>query len=306
MNHPLIQPVTPDLRNISNSEVTAFLSCKRMYYFAFVLNLAPKETSKPLARGTVGHLAFQRYVEARLQGLSHKDSMKAGLAAFNEAIELGYSLDATMNAQMLWIRYMEFHEGWPEWDLIGTEQRHALPITDTLQFPIRYDLYIRERSTGKYFIVDFKFTYEFWTVDDHDINGQMPKYISVMQANGFRVDGGYLEEIRTRNLSAATASDPKKLWKRTPYRPTPARTRTMLKQHVSTALKIEFFRNLSTEQQLDEAIPVFNKHGACKYCSFKSLCNSMTEGKDDLTVDIREDYVSNTYAVAQQVMEDII
>jgi hypothetical protein len=277
-----------------------------MYNFAFIDNLAPKVTSDPLARGSVGHLAFQRYAEARLAGQSHESAYNTGMTAFTESMAGGVKMDVVANAQFLWQRYMDFHQGWPNWIILGTERRADLVLTDTINFPIRYDLYIQERDTRKYCIVDFKFAYEFWKQEDHDINAQMPKYISVMKANGFQVDKGYLEEIRTRTLGAEKSADHTNLWRRTPYFPTGARFRNMLHQQVSASLQIERHRNLDPEQREAESIPVFNKHGVCKFCNFKSLCNSMTEGKRDLSVDKRVDYVENTYGYNQQIMEDLL
>ncbi len=302
------ETVTPTPRNISNSEVTAFLSCKRMYNYAFVLNLAPKVTPAPLARGTIGHLAFQYYVEARLNGASHEQAMKASERAFVEAMKSGTDTGVVLNAQFLFNRYMGFHNGWPEWKLLGTEQRHFIPISPTLNFPIRYDLYLEEIGSGKRKILDFKFTYDFWTPYDHDINAQMPKYIAVMQSNGLRVDGGILEEIRTRELGKEKSADPRNLWRRTRYEPSRSRTRSVLRQQVVTALQIERHRALPPAEREGESIPIYNKHGACKFCNFKDLCNSQTEGatEADLAVAIREHYVNNDYSTQQQVMEDLL
>lgn len=294
-------------RNISNSEVTTFLSCKRMYDYAFITNLAPKETSNPLARGGLGHEAFEHYGLARIDGSSHEDALNAGTAVFERATaSRDYKIDVVMETLFLWNRYMGFHNGWPNWKILGVEQRHELPITETINLVMRYDLYVQDLSTGKYLIGDYKFTYDFWSPSDHDINGQMPKYIAVMQANGLRVDGGFLEEIRTRKLGADKSADPKNLWRRSAYYPSGARKRSMLHQHVAASLEIQKHRALTDDERSNVSIPVLNKHGACKFCNFKDLCNSQLEGKTDLSVDIRSSYVQNTYGYNKQVMEELI
>lgn len=297
----------PEKRNISNSEVTAFLTCKRMYRYAFCFNLEPKITSTPLSRGTLGHLAFENYVIARLNSSNHEQAMKAGRQTFIDAMKEGkIGIDVITETQFIWQRYMEFHKGWPEFTLLGTEQRIDLELTPTLNFPIRYDVYVEEIRTGKRLIGDYKFTYDFWSPDDHDLNGQMPKYIGVLQANGIRCDGGFLEEVRTRPLGKEKSADPKNLWRRTNYFPSLAKRRSVLRQHVATSIEIESFRSLSEEEQRSVAVPVLNKHGACKYCNFKDLCNSENEGKDDLTLDIQIGYTQNTYGYNQTIMEEIL
>lgn len=74
----------------------------------------------------------------------------------------------------------------------------------------------------------------------------------------------------------------------------------MLRQHVAASLEIEKFRALPDAEREVAAIPVLNKHGACKYCNFKDLCVSEIEGKKDLSVDIRVNYVKNTYGYNDQ------
>lgn len=281
-------------RNISNSEVTTFLSCKRQYEYAFMDELEPLNTSTPLARGTTFHLAMELYWRARIGGAVHTEAMKEAEVAFASVPE-GFTIVQVMEAQTLWVRYMNFHAGFPDMKPLGTEEQYDLDLTPTIKMTIRYDLYFQSIRTGKFAILDYKTSYDFWSNEDHDLNGQMPKYIACMQANGFRVDEGYLEEIRTRKLGAEKASDPKNLWRRTPYRPSGARKKSLLQQHIAASLEIEKHRALDEEERKMVSIPVLNKHGACKYCNFKNLCISELDGKTDLTVDKRVGYKHNSY-----------
>lgn len=285
---------TPPARNVSNSEVTCFLSCKRQYEYAFMLELQPKETAAPLARGSIFHHAMELYWRARIAGHSHEASMQAAEEAFTHPCE-PTTIDVVMNAQFLWQRYMTAHDGFPDWEPLGTEVQMDLPLTSTLNMTIKYDFYFKERSTGKCYILDYKLAYEFWTDEDHDLNGQMPKYIAVLQANGYQVDGGYLEEIRTRELGAEKQRDPRNLWRRTRYVPSSPLKQSVLRQHVAASIEIEKFRSLPLEDRKNVSLPVLNKHGACKFCNFKDLCRAELEGKKDLTVDIRVGYTQSTY-----------
>jgi hypothetical protein len=283
-------PTAP--RNISNSEVTSYLSCKRQYEFAFIDELEPINTSTPLARGNTFHLGMEYYWKARLNGASHTQAMDVALEAFGIVPE-GMTLVQVMEAQTLWMRYMTFHAGFPDIKPLGTEQQYDLPLTSTLNMTIRYDLYFQNIKTGRIAILDYKTTYDFWSHEDHEINAQMPKYIACMQANGMQVDEGFLEEIRTRPLGPEKAADPKNLWKTTPYRPSSAKKKAVLQQHIGASLEIEKHRALDELERKMVSYPVLNKHGACKYCNFKNLCISMLDGKTDLTVDKRVGYVKN-------------
>lgn len=288
--------VAKPARNISNSEVTTFLSCKRQYRYAFIDELQPIKTEEPLARGSIFHDAMHHYWRARMGGRSHEVSMSFAHNAFINPCE-PTDVTVIMKAQYLWQRYMDFHNGFPNILPLGTEVAMDLPLTPTINMSIKYDFYYQEISTGKCYILDYKLSYEFWREDDHNLNGQMPKYVAVLQANGFKVDGGKLEEIRTRDLGAEKQRDPKNLWKQTPYNPSNAKKQSMLKQHIRTSLQIEQFRNLSPEQQMEDAIPVLNKFGACKYCSFVRLCDSENEGATDLSLAKRTHYNQSTYTI---------
>lgn len=287
---------TTPVRNISNSEVTCWLSCRRQYRYAFLLELAPKETPEPLARGSIGHQFFEFYWRARMEGFNHEKSVQAGNEAFKNPVEQT-SIDVVMKTQFFCHRYINAHEVeyTQRWKPLGVEQRYDLPLTNSLNMAIKYDLFLQDLQTDKNYILDYKFAYDFWTPEDHDTNGQMPKYIAAMQANEFKVDGGYLEEIRTRELGAEKQKEARNLWRRTHYNPSYYRKQSVLKQHVGASLEIEQFRALPAEEQEAKALPVLNKHGACKFCNFKNLCNSELEGATDLSVAIRVGYQQSTY-----------
>jgi hypothetical protein len=281
------------MRNISNSEVTGFLRCKKQYVYAYVENLAPKVTGSALDRGTIGHEAFQRYTEARLDGKSHDDSMRWADKVFTESMHAG-NVETVLQTKSLFTNYMGYHEGWPEWRLLQPEQKYELKLTDEMTITLRYDTMVEVIRSGQRLIGDYKFTYDFWTPEDHQLNGQLPKYISVMNANGMKVDGGFLEEIRTRKLKAENQSNPKMAWRRTPYYPSNAKKINMMRQHIAAGLEIVEFRNLSEAEQKARAIPVLDKYGACKFCNFTSLCASELDG-GNTDVAKATDFVPNTY-----------
>lgn len=307
MTSETVVPAVPVQRNISNSEVIAWLSCRQLYYFAFFLNLAPKETPKALSRGTLGHSYMERYIEARLQGASHERSLQHADTVFADAMREGISIEVVMETKFLCERYMARTNGWPEWELLGTEERLDLRVTDTIILPIRYDLMVRDRTSGRVLVGDFKFTYDFWTPSDHNLNPQMPKYIAVMQANGIPVHGGFLEEIRTRKLGAEKAGDNKNTHRRTFYFPSNERRRSALKQHIAASFEIIDYWSVNDDEREAKTIPLLSKHGACKFCSFAELCNSKLDGKKDLSLDIATDFVDNTYGYNKtKTLEDLL
>lgn len=286
------------MRNISNSEVTSWLSCRMQYYFAHFRNIEPKSMSVPLYRGNVGHEAFQRYAEARIEGNAHDQAMRAATNVFITAMRTEPSMaDTILETKSIFDRYQAYHQGWPnDIRLIDVEKRFDLPLNDEMNMTIRYDAMAEDVKSGKILIGDYKFTYDFWTTDDHNLNGQMPKYISVMNANGIRVDGGFLEELRTRNLSVKNgkANDPKELWRRTRYFPSNAKKYNTMKQHITAGFEIVKYWDATDEERETLSVPVLNKHGACKFCNFKELCASKLDG-GDIEYAIETQFKPNTY-----------
>ena len=254
----------------------------------------------------MGHEALSKYIEARIEGSLHEQALVVIAEYFIRLMREGLNdTDTIMEVKLLVDQYMEHHKGWPEWRLLGTEERIDLPINGDITFPIRYDLLVEEVSSGKVLVGDFKFTYDFWTADEHALNPQLPKYIVAMNANGIKVDGGFLEEIRTRRLSPAKAADVANLWRRTKYFPSLAKKRNVMKQHILASQQIIQYHNASAEGREEFIIPVLNKHGACKFCNFKDLCRSRLDGGDTTELE-KLQFTKNTYGYNDQITEEML
>lgn len=280
---------------VSNSEVTTFLGCKRKHFFAFEMKLEPTDPNRAILRGTIGHEILSDIAKAI------KDQIAKPLnVVLDESLQKAmqnYPLEIVLEVSVLVTNYLTHVHWWRDWEILGTEDELHVPLTEQVHGGMRYDLLVRERATGRVYVVDFKFTYDFWSPHDHEINGQMPKYITFMQLKGYKIDGGLLEEIRTRKLSAKSQADPSALWKRTAYHPTKARKQSMLRHHVAVSLAIADHRALPLQERFDRSLPVLDKYGACQFCDFTNLCTPAIEGAklDELGITIREFYQHNTY-----------
>ena len=279
-------------RPISNSEVTSWLFCTQQYWYGFMLNIEPKWLNDPLTIGNIGHNALQAYADARLEGMNHEQALKAiedtyWVPLLNERPE---RIDRIMQVKEILIRYHNYRKGWPEWEILGAEQRHDMPITEEFSLPMRYDLLVREVTSGKIYLVDYKFTYDFWKPEDHELNVQFPKYISILTANGMKVDGAYLEEIRYRSMKDMTFE---KHFKRTFYSPSNASRRNSLLQHIKASKQIVKFHAMTPEEQEEEVVGLYNKF-YCKGCHFKDLCISKLNG-GDITYTIQTRFVDRSY-----------
>ena len=278
------------VRKISNSEVSSWLSCRLQYYFQFYRNLAPLTSSVPLDRGNLFHLAMEYYIKSRIAGHAHQQASEAGTLAFHEALRDGIDSAVVMETKIIYDRHMRICNGYPDWDWLGSEEQLDLVVNDKLAIPIRYDFYVFDRKQQKYIIGDFKTTFNFWQPWEHELNAQMPKYITIMNANGIRVDLGLLVEVRTRSLKS---EDPKDHLKFTRYLPSKAKQKNMMRQHLLASQEIIEYREGDDEFREMKNIPLFNKHGACKVCAFKNVCDIKVSG-GEIESTIAAEYKQNT------------
>lgn len=290
-------------RPISNSETGSWLQCTQKYWFEFVLKIEPKTLSDPLSIGNLGHEALQRYGEARLEGATHDKAQEVAEAevlvpAINNARD---RVDNVLKVQDIVRRYHSYRQGWPEWEILGVEQRHDLKITDEFSLPMRYDMLVRDRKTNKKALVDYKFTWDFWTPEAHEINIQFPKYVSILNAAGMDVQGAYLEELRYRPMKDMSFD---KHFKRTAYFPSLASRRNALKQHVKASKQIVRFHELSEAEQEEQIIPILSKH-ICKFCSFQNLCTTKLNG-GDISYSIETQFVDKTYGYTAINQEEAV
>ena len=83
---------------ISQSEVDAFLGCRRRHFYAHGEKIAPIQFSDALTRGTIGHEALEKAFTAKKEGISDRAKLgeiaKLALIAARKIIETGEAHDA--------------------------------------------------------------------------------------------------------------------------------------------------------------------------------------------------------------------
>lgn len=280
-----------DMRRISNSEVSTWLTCQRKYYYEFILNLEPKQANGALGKGTLFHSALASYYDILKAGEPHHKAVaEARKMLLIETAMSNYSLDTVMEVDRLLKGYWAYYMGDPDWEILEVEANYDLPITDNFEYSLRLDLYVRSRSTGAYILVDHKTTYDFWSQDDLDLNPQFPKYIASMRANGKQVDYAILNQVRSRALKNPS---PEQLFKRAVCKPSLAKVQTALREQVLVSQEITRYRELPLAVQAANSTRILNK-AVCKWCNVKSLCLSEYDG-GDITYQIEYDFKQRTY-----------
>src|ERR1044072_7749389 len=262
-------------RIVSNSEVSAWLDCERKHFFGFLLNVEPKKKSRALNLGIIGHELLACFYSIIKEGGSKKDGYQEAMKILTNYMVLAESndeIDSLAVVQVLFKRYTEIDYLSANTEILEVEKDFYLPVNESFWYGMRLDLLVRVlsgRSAGNIFLVDHKFTYDFYSFDDLKLNPQTPKYIGVLRHAGIPVEDGYLNQFRTRFpahlINGKTDED---LFQMAPTGVKPARIRNAFKQQLIASERIMARRSLPRELQEMEAIPVMNRM-VCRTCPFK-------------------------------------
>lgn len=287
-------------RNISNTEVFTWNSCRRKYWYEFILAIEPNQMGDSLRRGLLFHEVMASYYQFLkdwdLQGRPMNDMRHESAVVFakNHMAEFvreakTYTLEDITIITRLTTGYWNFYQGDPEWIIEEVETPYEVAVGDH-NFSFRVDMIVRRRDNGMRILVDHKTAYNFWSGDDLALSGQFPKYVDALKRLGVHIDLCILNQVRSRELKNPTMDQ---LFKRTPQKPTHAKKQRAAKEQVVASQEIVAYRRLPLEVQEDKATRVLNKQ-VCKYCDVKPLCMAEFDG-GDATVMMNRDFKPRTY-----------
>jgi len=292
-----------EIRHISNSEVGTWLMCRNSYRYQFDMSLQPIRHSDPLSRGILGHDAIAAFYTV----IGQTGDIVLAQAASDEVLQraltdtVTYAMEIVMDVRkILNVYYVMVQGDIPNWDIIEVETKHDLPLNPNYDMPMRLDALVRDKRTGKIILVDHKFTYDFWTEDDLALHPQFPKYIGALRNKGYSVDHCILNQLRTRKLKNPGTDD---LLRRTEQRPSLAKIRRFLQEHIVSAEEIVHYRSQPPEVRARLATRVANKM-ICRSCSVKNLCIAELDGS---TIEylVQTDYKKRTYGYNDDAVVDV-
>jgi CRISPR/Cas system-associated exonuclease Cas4 (RecB family) len=256
-------------RLISYSEADSFNQCEKKHEYAHEDKLTAITHSDGLTLGTTGHLFFEVFFKAILNGASDFEAKEEATHAI-----AGEALGAkALNLLLPWVDGI-----WPTlgWKIVAVEQEYRVTISDTLVYPMKMDLLVQ--LNGELVLVDHKFLYDPYSREVIDILPQMPLYIGALRSHGINVKYGLYNIIRTRN----TKID---LYTTEVLKPTATRVKQAMAEQIETMKRIE--------QGVSFRVRTANKMN-CGNCQFNSLCATELRGED--TTLLRTHYFKpNTY-----------
>lgn len=266
---------------VSNTQVSSFGLCENQHHYRFGMGIEPKPDllSPALYRGITGHNALEAYYAAIMEGDDVDTAKKAMKGVLQKemlrvSVEMPEDVDRiALLAQLFQLLdgYVEHYRNEP-FKVIAVEKVYQAPITASILYSMKLDLLIQWQSgpfRGDYEIFDHKFVYNFKDVAELEMDGQMPKYLRTLKANGITISKGRFNQIRYRPMKYATASD---IFRRTPARLTPAKTENIWDEQRKWALKIQ-------EADKDDHLRTLSVV-ACRGCYFYEICNAELMGQN--------------------------
>lgn len=242
-------------RLISYSEADSFNQCEKKHEYAHEDKLTAITHSDGLTLGTAGHLFFETFFKAILEG-SDTDHAKHLATHVIAAEPMGAK---ALNLCLPWVDGI-----WPTlgWKIVAVEQEYRVTISDSLVYPMKCDLLVQ--WNGELVLVDHKFLYDPYSRNVIDILPQMPLYIGALRSHGLNVKYGLYNVIRTRN----TKID---VYTMEPVKPTPARVKQAMLEQIETMKRIE--------NGVSFRVRTANKMN-CGNCQFADLCAAELRGED--------------------------
>lgn len=197
---------------ISQSEVDAYLTCKRKHYYSFGIEvidrngtvshgIQPKEHSVNLTRGIIGHETLDIYYGTLMEGGSHAHGVKQAMNHLTNLLDTE-QINPILDLIGIVDAYFDAHEH--EADMyrpLAVEHEFRYDVSDELVFPFKPDLIMRDKKTGEVILVDHKFVYNFYQERSLRIMPQTSKYVYALRAQGLPVDSAVYNQISTRKNS---------------------------------------------------------------------------------------------------------
>ncbi len=280
---------------VSHSEAEAFLQCQRRWLYGYGWNLTKKQHGTALTRGTAGHKVLEVFYADVLAGYEQAAAYSTAMTRLEELERQGQTGDETGSRSLRDIitTYFE-HEPFVSqgYEVLAVEQEFSLEYDEAgIAYPFVVDLILRDPQ-GKVVVVDHKFQYDFLTLADMQVMPQLAKYVGSIRALGLPADYAVYNQLRYRTKKDAKWTD---IVRQSDVPLTPTRIVRTFNEQVATANRIIEFKNLTPEQQNEQALRVGVKM-ICKSCPFKDLCAEDLQGGNVKTL-IAAEYTQKTRRV---------
>lgn len=290
---------------VSNTQISTKNLCERQHHYRFVQNGTGIEPSylavnTPLGTGLLGHSALEAYYTVIKDGGSAKDALVAAkeiltfevIRLITDEPEQFEQLARVNHLLQLLEAYAEHYRNEP-FKVLEVEKVFSTSITPDISYGMKTDIlveYTRGDLRGELAVWDHKFVFNFKSEAELNLDVQLPKYIKVLQDNGYPVRRGVFNQLRYREMKDPTFEQ---LFKR-----------SKLPDPKQIEIDTIWDEQKDTAEEIAAGIPKPRRTQhmlTCKYCPFTGICKTELMG-NDISTTIKAEFRPTTYGYTDFVL----
>lgn len=272
---------------ISNSQIMSWQKCEKRFYYEHILRIKPLTYPEAMENGISGHSMMEIVFKAMLEGKDYDACVEELNPFVSELIATNPARLKVYRHVLAFLAYV-FQQGWKP---VYVEENMLAPVAEH-EFAFTPDIIFEWTSgpkRGKQFVLDFKFTGQYW--NDRQINmfQQLPKYI--IYSNRLREGNMRHAGVVMLNTRAADSATGDRLFMVKWLTITPEKLRRIEEENEILIRRVAFAK---LHYEPVHYLRTVDSH-ACMMCFFADdLCPADLEGRDTKRI-IERNYERNTY-----------
>lgn len=294
---------------ISNSQIMSFQKCQKRFFFEHVLDLKPKEYPIPMMKGTHGHTMMQKFFECMMWGpivgydedypdipayANRPGTYEECVAAINPFLEELLQEENSAEFMSVYRHVLAFGAMVfaKPWFPVAVELSQAYGVSEDLEYVFTPDIcfeWTMGPHKGKRFLLDYKFTGQYWSVREVNMMQQLPKYVAYWNlVEELKVSQAGIIMLNTRAAAAATGTG---LFKLEWIPISKKKLETVRRENEELMVQVAHAKSSFAPS---DYLRTTDPH-QCRLCVFADdLCPADLEGRDTSRM-IERNYEINTY-----------
>jgi CRISPR/Cas system-associated exonuclease Cas4 (RecB family) len=258
---------------VSFSEIYKWQTCRRQFYYRFVLKRKPIEESDAVQTGIKGHRLMQIFYECLRNGMTKEEALKITHEEAAKMLRHDSFDGSLLKAWTLVDNYIRDNEFTADSFLV--EERFLVPASRLTDDPELANVQIGftpdvgfKRKGGFIDIEDYKFVHRAWTQKKIDRFPQLKLYQLFLETTGLTVSRTVLRffNVTTGKIKAI------------PYTMDAAEKAVLAHDFLSAVKElVQFKTSLPYEPK---KLPRTMNYTNCQYCDFAYVCGLEARGKD--------------------------
>lgn len=193
---------------VTYSELDTFRQCPLKHHWAYRerWSKTPKVGSA-LSRGTLWHNVLETHYEQIRRGQTDLDALQEfALREYLIDPENGQQDEDQALVEWMYDGYVDYYGLDPDWEILVTEAAGQVALAEGYHLRFKIDMLVRDRASGKIWLVDHKSARDFTRQAEIDIDDQFGLYTWALRRLGIPVFGFIRSDTRTqRNKGPMTA-----------------------------------------------------------------------------------------------------